>query len=96
MTNYESLTMAAQFDDVTLPQNPQKHELDQVVNVPPGEYTCRVTQLRDPDDEEAEHDDGDSSSISPLPGLGKPGLRSPGGIGKSRRGGCRTSGCSRR
>jgi len=56
LTNYESLTMAAQFRQVTLPQ---KHELDQLVSIPPGEYTCRVTQLLDPDDDEAEHEDGD-------------------------------------
>jgi hypothetical protein len=41
VTNYESLTMVAQFADMTLPQ---AHEADQVLEVPPGLYACRVVQ----------------------------------------------------
>lgn len=47
VTNYESLTMAAQYRDETLPQ---RHETDCVVTVDPGSYLCRITQLRNPDD----------------------------------------------
>lgn len=45
LTNYESLTMAAQFKDVTLPEKHQKHLL---VSLPDGDYTCRVIQMFDP------------------------------------------------
>ena len=45
LTNYESLTMAAQFADVTLPE---AHERDQILSVPPGTYDCRIIQLSDP------------------------------------------------
>jgi hypothetical protein len=40
-----SLGMAAQYADVTLPE---PHERDQVVMVPTGEYNCRIVQLHDP------------------------------------------------
>jgi hypothetical protein len=43
---YESLSMAAQFADVVLPQ---AHERDQLVPIPDGVYTCRVIQMFDPD-----------------------------------------------
>ena len=46
LTNYESLTMAAQFPDVTLPQ---RHEREQLLSVSPGLYDCRIIQLSDPD-----------------------------------------------
>jgi hypothetical protein len=45
VTSYESLTMAAQFDDVRLPQT---QERDQQVEVPDGGYRCRVVQMFDP------------------------------------------------
>lgn len=45
LTNYDSLAMAAQFPDVRLPQ---RHEQDQVVQVTPGLYNCRVIQLSKP------------------------------------------------
>ncbi|MFO0822741.1 MAG: hypothetical protein U0792_06410 [Gemmataceae bacterium] len=45
LTNYESLTMAAQFEDVRLPEPHQKNLL---VEVPDGEYRCRVIQMFDP------------------------------------------------
>jgi hypothetical protein len=45
LTNYESLTMAAQFRDVLLPQS---HERKQVLSVQPGLYDCRIVQLSDP------------------------------------------------
>jgi hypothetical protein len=45
LTNYESLTMAAQFRDVVLPQS---HEREQVLSVQPGRYDCRIIQLSDP------------------------------------------------
>ncbi len=46
LTNYESLTMAAQFPDVALPQ---AHEREQVLSVSPGLYNCRILQLSDPE-----------------------------------------------
>jgi len=45
LTNYESLTMAAQFADVRLPE---AHEQDQILSVSPGTYNCRIIQLPDP------------------------------------------------
>jgi hypothetical protein len=53
VTNYESLTMAAQFDDVALPE---PHERDQVVPLPDGDYCCRVVQLFDPEAEDSSAD----------------------------------------
>ena len=46
LTNYESLTMAAQFADTRLPQ---RHEQDQIIQLPPGLYDCRIVQLSDPE-----------------------------------------------
>ena len=46
LSNYESLTMVAQFADVTLPQ---AHEGDQILSVSPGTYDCRIVQLSDPE-----------------------------------------------
>ncbi len=45
VTNYESLTMAAQFADVRLPE---RHQRDLLVELPDGEYACRVVQMFDP------------------------------------------------
>jgi len=42
VTNYESLTMAAQFDDVALPE---AHDADCVWNVEPGLYDCHIVQV---------------------------------------------------
>jgi hypothetical protein len=50
LTNYESLTMAAQFEDVTLPE---KHQEDLLVSLPDGDYTCRIVQMFDPEQEES-------------------------------------------
>ena len=46
LSNYESLTMAAQFADVTLPEAPER---DQILSVSPGTYDCRIVQLSDPE-----------------------------------------------
>jgi hypothetical protein len=46
LTNYESLTMAAQFPTVTLPQ---AHEKEQILSISPGLYDCRIIQLSDPE-----------------------------------------------
>jgi hypothetical protein len=54
LTNYESLTMAAQFKDVTLPE---KHQEDLLVSLPDGDYTCRIIQMFDPEHEETAGDD---------------------------------------
>jgi hypothetical protein len=45
VTNYESLTMAAQFEDVRLPE---EHQQDLLVEIPNGNYSCRVVQMFDP------------------------------------------------
>lgn len=45
LMSYDELTMAAQFEDVILPQ---KGTADWSVSVEPGEYKCRVVQLYDP------------------------------------------------
>jgi cold shock CspA family protein len=49
LTNYESLTMAAQFPDVRLPE---PHLSDLVIDLPAGDYRCEIVQLHDPDDDE--------------------------------------------
>src|SRR5262245_36822926 len=41
LTNYESLTMAAQFRDVVLPE---AHQAELIVRIEPGVYRCRVVQ----------------------------------------------------
>ena len=48
LTNYESLTIAAQSSDVILPQ---EHERDQVITLAPGLHDCRILQLSDPESE---------------------------------------------
>lgn len=53
LTNYESLTTAAQFNDVALPENHQKHLL---LPVPDGEYRCRIVQMFDPERAESAGD----------------------------------------
>jgi len=55
LTNYESLTMAAQYDDVRLPE---RHQADLVITVPPGAYRCRVVQ-------HTEHDHGGQEGAPP-------------------------------
>lgn len=50
LTNYESLTMAAQFKGVTLPE---KHQEDLLVSLPDGDYTCRIIQMFDPEEQES-------------------------------------------
>ena len=50
VTNYESLTMAAQFADVRLPE---PHQRALMVDVPDGEYACRVVQMFDPGEAES-------------------------------------------
>jgi len=50
VTNYESLTMAAQFEDVRLPDKPQEHL---VLTLPDGRYKCRIVQMFDPENQES-------------------------------------------
>lgn len=52
VTNYESLTMAAQFPDVRLPETDQRTN---VLDVASGVYSCEIVQFEDPDDERASH-----------------------------------------
>ncbi len=47
LTNYESLTMAAQFSDVKLPE---KHQQDLNIIMKNGLYQCRIVQLFNPAD----------------------------------------------
>jgi hypothetical protein len=53
VTNYESLTMAAQFTDVRLPE---EHQEDQLVSLADGDYSCRIIQMFDPEGEEPENE----------------------------------------
>jgi len=46
LTNYEALSMAAQFEDVKLPE---PHDQQNGFGVPGGHYACRVIQHHDPD-----------------------------------------------
>ena len=55
VTNYESLTMAAQFGDVALPE---PHQRDQVVPLPDGDYCCRIIQMFDPEEESSAESNG--------------------------------------
>jgi hypothetical protein len=50
LTNYESLTMAAQFEDVKLPE---KHQQELLVSLPNGDYTCRIVQMFDPEQQDS-------------------------------------------
>jgi hypothetical protein len=45
LTSYDELTMAAQFENVRMPE---KGTEGWFIPVKPGEYDCRVTQLYDP------------------------------------------------
>jgi hypothetical protein len=49
VTNYESLTMAAQFGDVRLPQGDEE---DQLIRLPDGDYSCRIVQMFNPEADE--------------------------------------------
>ncbi len=46
LANYESLTMAAQFKNITLPEKHQEHLL---MSLPDGDYACRIIQMFDPE-----------------------------------------------
>ena len=50
ITNFESLTMAAQYESVMLPES---HQEIMLVNVPDGDYCCRVVQMFNPEQEES-------------------------------------------
>ncbi len=45
LTNYDELTMAAQFQDVILPEPPQE---DRIIPISTGMYQCRIVQTNDP------------------------------------------------
>jgi hypothetical protein len=47
LTSYDSLTMGAQFEHISLPQ---EHNWDLYITVESGAYNCRIIQLQDPDD----------------------------------------------
>jgi hypothetical protein len=68
LTNYESLTMAAQFKDVTLPE---KHQQDLLVPLPDGDYTCRIIQMFDPEQEENAGEDKPDFVVEVLKAAGK-------------------------
>jgi hypothetical protein len=63
LINYSSLTMAAQFADVTLPE---PHDGDQIVTLEAGSYHCRIVQLRDPDAFADDPEEGDPDFIIEL------------------------------
>jgi hypothetical protein len=65
LTNYESLTMAAQVDDVRLPQ---RHQADLLFPVATGLYLCRIVQRHDPiAHEPAEREDESDFIIELIP-----------------------------
>ena len=51
LTNYEDLTMSAQFEDTKIPA---KHNSDLIIKLENGLYNLTIRQLFDPDDYEAE------------------------------------------
>lgn len=51
VVSYDSLTMAAQFSDVPVPQ---AHERDNLIRLPRGLYTCTVAQLFPPEENGSE------------------------------------------
>lgn len=53
-TSYESLTMAAQYRNVALPQ---PHEREQYFQIPNGNYACRVLQMFDSEEQESAGED---------------------------------------
>jgi hypothetical protein len=69
LTNYESLTMAAQFKDVALPE---KHQEDLLVSLADGDYTCRIIQMFDPTQEETAGNDSPDFVVEVLTATGKP------------------------
>ena len=50
LVNYEMLSMAAQFHDVSIPEPFMQHCL---IELPPGNYRCRIVQMFDPGDTDA-------------------------------------------
>jgi len=46
VTSYDSLAMAAQFDDVRLPE---PHLAALIIDLPSGTYGCEIAQLVDPE-----------------------------------------------
>jgi hypothetical protein len=55
LTNYESLTMAAQF---AVERLPAPHDMELLVPVQPGLYRCRVIQRFDPETHSEQVGDG--------------------------------------
>jgi hypothetical protein len=53
VVNYETLTMAAESADVTLPE---PHLADLLVTVPSGDYACEIIQVNDPESDAAFED----------------------------------------
>ena len=60
LTNYENLSMGAQFADIILPQ---QTDFDLTLSVVPGAYVCRVIQLLDPSDRDLETKRGEVDFI---------------------------------
>lgn len=69
LTNYESLTMAAQFKDVTLPE---KHQKDLLMSLSDGDYTCRIIQMFDPEQAETAGDENADFVVEVLKATGEP------------------------
>ncbi len=51
LVNYESLTMAAQFNDIMLPE---KHFKDLIIELENGYYEIHIVQMHDPDNYETQ------------------------------------------
>lgn len=61
LTNYERLTMAAQFEDVALPE---PENMDMLIPVPSGHYRCRIVQIDDPENEQDDPENEQFTTIS--------------------------------
>lgn len=55
LANYETLTMAAQFEDVQLPE---AHDITSLISLAPGLYSCRIVQRFDPESVATLRDNG--------------------------------------
>jgi hypothetical protein len=66
LTNYEDLTMAAQYDDEKIPSG---HNTDLFVDIDNGRYTFIIRQLFDPEDYDYEPESQVNFEIVAKPGL---------------------------
>ncbi len=71
LTSFDSLTMGAQFEDVSLPQ---QQEWDLYIPVTPGAYHCRIIQMQDPDDRSEDQNSEGSDFVIELTKVDQPAM----------------------